>query len=156
METPEDVCNKKTKYASAKLANEDVERIRKKSTRPVVPSRAYYCTICNFWHLTSNISRSDLLKDKLIASLQEQNEELKEKLSEATKELTGLKDANSKGDRVAIRAEVRKDERVKHLTEKSNKLGKLVKKLRDDNSDLIAKNLSLERKLNQKNESENK
>ena len=153
METPEAVCKSKTKYASAKIANEDVERIRKKSTRPVVPCRAYYCTICNFWHITSNMSRSDLLKDKLIASLQEQVEKMKEEIEVLKKDV----DANTKGEKVAIRAEVRKDERVKHLTEKSNKLGKLVKKLRDDNSDLIAKNLSLERKLNEKNEAtENK
>lgn len=144
METAESVCKVKTKYATEKLAVEDIARIKLKSDRDVTPCRAYFCVVCNFWHLTSKISRSDILKDKMISKLQEEIEGLKTKLNDAIRELNGLKKATNKQDRVAVKA----DERVKHLTEKSNKLGNLVQRLRKDNSELITRNLSLERKLN--------
>lgn len=147
METAESVCKTKTRYPSERIAIEDIERIKKKSDRPVVPQRPYYCTVCSFWHLTSKMSRSDIAKDKAIASLQAQVEELTLKLNTATKQLNALVKATNKEDRVSVKA----DERVKQLTEKSNSLGKLVQSLRKDNSELITKNLSLERRLNEQN-----
>lgn len=44
---------KKTKYASAKWALLDIDRINKKSTRYKLPIRAYLCQFCGAWHITS-------------------------------------------------------------------------------------------------------
>lgn len=43
----------KTAYANEKMANEDIDRIKAKSTRDKKPMRAYHCNKCNLWHLTS-------------------------------------------------------------------------------------------------------
>lgn len=44
---------KKTKYANAKFALQDLDRIAAKSTRENRPIRPYLCHRCGSWHLTS-------------------------------------------------------------------------------------------------------
>jgi hypothetical protein len=50
-------CNK-VSFASEKFAMEHVDRIKKTSTRSIVPLRAYYCYEHKAWHLTSAPDKS--------------------------------------------------------------------------------------------------
>lgn len=47
----------KNRYASKGEADDDLARIRERSTREVVPVRSYRCDNCSFWHLTSQQQR---------------------------------------------------------------------------------------------------
>lgn len=55
---------KKVKYSTEEFALFDIERIKQKSTRNKIPSRAYLC-FCGSWHLTSKIDRKDQVINEL-------------------------------------------------------------------------------------------
>ena len=48
---------KKTRYRDKKLALSVVRHFAKTSVREKTPVRAYYCTDCNGWHITSQSAR---------------------------------------------------------------------------------------------------
>lgn len=73
-------CNK-VKYASEALALSDIARIRKKSTREKIPTRAYKCS-GGAWHLTS---RPD------IKTIQQELKELRSKYSQSEKQRLAYK-----------------------------------------------------------------
>lgn len=43
----------KVKYANKADANTVIKTLKRKSRRSKIPSRAYFCTDCGGWHLTS-------------------------------------------------------------------------------------------------------
>lgn len=130
----------KVQYTTEEFAIEDIKRIKLKSNRSRIPLRAYYCVRCNFWHLTSTKGPSD--NQKLELALQE-IEELKETNKQLRAEINVIKQApSSTGDKLAIR----KDLRVMELTERNKKISEEIRKLRTDNSNLIASNLQLRKK----------
>jgi len=43
----------KTSFANEKFALEHIEKIKKTSVSEFQPNRAYLCSTCNTWHLTS-------------------------------------------------------------------------------------------------------
>lgn len=51
------LCAKKKRYRSAREANNVIDGLSRFSVRDNVPSRCYYCDLCNFWHLTSRERR---------------------------------------------------------------------------------------------------
>lgn len=56
---------KKVMYASEQQANADIARIKQKSTRAKLPTRAYQCSKCNLWHLTSLPDYKSLYTEQL-------------------------------------------------------------------------------------------
>lgn len=133
----------KTKYTSEEFALDDIKRIKKKSIRDKVPTRAYLCKFCNFWHLTSS---QDWKKEALEKDLR--ITELTQELGEVKVELEKLKKATNREDRIAVKA----DERVKEANNRVAKQKELVRKLRESNEDLICKNIQLQKKLENGNE----
>ena len=106
----------KTKYTSQQFAIDDIERIKKKSTRSIIPIRSYYCS-CGFWHITSKIDHYEL-KHQI---------EVLEELNKI------INDQNKKDTEIAIRT----DERIVKLNQKIQKLYKLLSVIRDDKLNLI-------------------
>ena len=54
---------KKTTYRTSQLAWEDLERIKAKTDRQIIPKRAYKCKRCGNFHLTSKSTPKDKIKD---------------------------------------------------------------------------------------------
>jgi hypothetical protein len=52
---------KKVSFGTEADANFYIEKLRKTSTRPIIPVRAYLCEKCNNWHLT-HIQQEDIPK----------------------------------------------------------------------------------------------
>ena len=140
-------CNK-VQYGSESAANNDIERIKRKSNRATIPVRSYLCKICNTWHLTSKEDFS-----KVIPELRLEIDELKKEIEKLTilnrdlkTENSNFKSQGSKEERAMVRA----DERVKKLKEDINKKDKLINGLRKDNAELIYRILQLNKKLENK------
>lgn len=137
---------KKTQYTSEQFALDDIKRIAKKSTRDKVPTRAYLCKICNFWHLTSSQDWKESVRLKnlkitaLIEALNKQSEEIKTLKAE----IETLK-KTTREDRRAVRA----DDRVKEANSRVKKAKEALNKLRKDQTDLICKNIQLQKKIDQ-------
>ncbi len=47
------LCGSKKSYKNARDAHCALGLINRTSERETVPTRAYYCDMCNMWHLTS-------------------------------------------------------------------------------------------------------
>lgn len=125
----------KTQYTTEAFALSDIIRIKKKSTRENVPKRAYFCRLCNFWHLTS---QSDKLEERLNTKIAELQEEVK--VLKAERELFKK---TSKEEKAMVKA----DARLIELNTRNNALQKRNKAITKDNHDLIAKNYQLQKKL---------
>jgi hypothetical protein len=116
----------------------DIERIKRKSNRSVIPSRAYFC-FCGSWHLTSKVDK----KDDFITKLKIQIDELKSKVNELTKmNQDGLSELDKQE-----RFELRKDKMIKELREGLKTTQKHNKSLLKSNADLIHKNIMLQKEL---------
>jgi hypothetical protein len=126
----------KVQYTSERFAMMDIDRIKKKSNRDKVPVRAYFCDICDFWHLTSTKDKNTELKDNRILSLEAEIKTLKLKINE-------LEKSNNKEDRALVKA----DERVVELTKGLVKHKELIRKIRYESNDLISKNIQLQNKI---------
>jgi hypothetical protein len=125
----------KTQYTTEDFALSDIIRIKKKSTRDNVPKRAYFCGLCNFWHLTS---QTDKYEERLNAKITELKEEVK--VLKAERELFKKTTAEEK-------ALVKADERVKELNARNVAQQKRNKAITKDNHDLVARNYQLQKKL---------
>lgn len=133
----------KVKYTSEQFALEDIIRIRKQSNRSRIPLRAYYCNNCNFWHLTS---KADSSSEK-IATLQQ-------KLLEAEKTIKELKQSIQECEQKSIlskgeRKELKREQIIAEKDAKIKSLRETEKKLRNDISTLIAKNIQLGNKASE-------
>lgn len=126
---------KKTKYSIKQSALDDIERIKNVSTREVIPLRAYLCKICNTWHLTSALSKQDIF----MRELQQENRNLREE-TKLLKQQTISK----------IDHDAQVDIKCKKLGETINQKQKEIKRLKTDNSDLIAKLIQLEKNNSEK------
>lgn len=127
-------CSGKTSYSSERFANEDIERIQKRSKRAVVPQRAYLC-ICGSWHLTSKKSH----KQFLIDSLNSQILEHKTKIAALEKELSAIKIVPQEQ-----RKELMRDIVLTEIKKQNKALAESNKKIRKDNQTLMARNLKLQ------------
>jgi hypothetical protein len=127
----------KTQYTTEAFALGDIARIKKKSTRDNIPKRAYFCRLCNFWHLTS---RADKLEERLNAKIAELQEEVKTLKAELE-----LFKKTSTEEKALVKADVR----VKELNDRNHTLQKRNKAITKDNQDLIAKNYQLQKKLDE-------
>ena len=76
---------KKTSFNSEKEAIFSLEKIKKVSTKKVIPTRAYEC-FCGKWHLTSRLDIKDI---------QRENEELKRKNEILEKKVQALSKKNN-------------------------------------------------------------
>lgn len=129
---------KKTKYKDLAAAEQDIARIKKKSTRERLPNRAYHCPHCNGWHITSRPDHLETLQ---------QNTELKEKVLLLAAEVELLKEHlaaekshnNQKANRV-----IRTNDTVKQLNETINKKCAEITALKHDNYNYMAKNIALQ------------
>lgn len=128
----------KVKYADKKAADDDILRIRKKSTRAKIPTRSYLCT-CGSWHLTSqkeNIYEKNKRLENEIKTLEAQylsqkqeNEQLK----------NGINKEASKAARI--------DQRIIELNKGMTRLNKELKAVRSDRNSLISQIIQLKKKL---------
>ena len=57
--TPIPEC-KKVCYSTEHFALMDIHKIKRTSTRPLVPQRAYFCHVHESWHLTSSTCETEL------------------------------------------------------------------------------------------------
>lgn len=131
----------KVKYASKKMADEDIERIRRKSNRGTIPIRSYQCTVCagKPWHLTSKADKFKYTKDEM---------EDRKRILELTEEVRRLKEeiASLKSNtHLEINKEVKTDAKVMALNDTIKNLKKSLLLVRKDNSELIAKIVQLEK-----------
>jgi hypothetical protein len=135
----------KAKYASERFAMMDVKRIKKRNEADgnprKIPEYAYFCTICNLWHLTKQKQKGDEKSDKAIATLEE-------KIKTLNSEIDALKRLHSKEDK-ADRVLVKADARVKEIAGQVKKQNEIIKKLREDSEGLICKNIQLQKKIDQ-------
>ena len=131
---------KKTKFATEAFAEAAIKEMQKTSRRDKKPVRSYLCPDCKTWHLTSRPSREREEIERLRKIIYAKDAEIKE--LKAT--LEQFQAAESKQERNKIRV----DERVKQQQGELAALREKNKRLRNDNSDLITKMNSLERKLN--------
>lgn len=129
-------CNK-TKYGSQKEADWDILRIRNKSKRSVVPIRSYRCK-SGCWHITS---KEDLFKNSEIEMRNNKIASLEEEIKKLREENASLKSV----DRKEVMLEAKVDQRVKRLNDIASKNGKIISRLRNDNSELITRIVQLEK-----------
>jgi chromosome segregation ATPase len=115
----------KAKYCSEEFANNDIERINRRSTKQIKPVRAYLCE-CGYWHITSN---TDARHIKI--------QELEQQLKQVQEENQTLKSRERK--------EKQEDETLE-------KMKQTISKLRKDISDLVTQKIQLENKLKEINE----
>lgn len=138
----------KVKYADKITAELDIAKIKKRSTRDVIPVRAYLCPMCKAWHLTSKpdpkalFERVGKLEDTVVA---------------LSKELAGFKQSVVVQVSPQEKATILKEKQVAELLAKDKQIEKLkaevvtlrkkVSELRNDNHNYIAKNFSLQNKI---------
>lgn len=124
-------CASKVKFATEKDALFSLKKITKTSDRKVIPIRAYECNHCGNWHLTS---KTDRFEDQ-VAPFKAEIEALKLKISEQQQTIDGLTKRNNKEENIAVKI----DKRVKEMQTQVGKLTLTIKRLREDNSELINK-----------------
>jgi hypothetical protein len=125
----------KVSFGSEAMANEDIKRIKNKSTRQVVPTRAYNCNKCGGWHLTSQpnwIVHTKNLECKI------------EILETKVKSLEGLNSSLRIGE---IGKFVKKNEQQKQTIDNRNVT---IKKLQKTNVELMDNLIKANIKLNTK------
>lgn len=115
----------KVKYANEVFAKQDIERIRKTSTRKTIPIRAYLC-YCGSWHLTSK----DLPTVTRLKSVLDENNQLRA-------EIKLLKSQEQR--------QININKAITNLNKRLTERDKLIKSLRLSNNDLIAKNIQLQK-----------
>lgn len=125
----------KVKYTTERFALEDIDRIKRKSIRKKIPTRAYFCK-CGFWHLTSKPDK----RDEVVFALLDEIKLLKHKLDSLTLE-------KNREDRIQIKTDIR----IKELNERNKKLQKTNSSIRYDLSTVIAKNIQLQRQIDAAN-----
>lgn len=74
---------KKTSFANEESANHYIKKLKKTSTRSVIPVRAYLCEKCHNWHLTSIPTK----EQKVIDNLEKHIKNLKLKINKLEKKL---------------------------------------------------------------------
>lgn len=89
---------KKTKYPTEEGALLDIARIKRISNRNKIPQKAYFCTTCSSWHLTSKKSSQSRLQDKV--------KEYKDKLKEANETIKTLKEELKNKDIESLQCEL--------------------------------------------------
>jgi hypothetical protein len=138
---------KKVKYSTEQFAVNDIERIRKKSNREIIPTRAYFC-FCGSWHLTSKIDKKDIVISKLMVEISELKLKIDELSKIHKKELYELDKQE--------RYELRKNRMLEELKKVLKSTQKNNKSIRKTNADLIHKNIMLQKELDLIKSSKNK
>lgn len=116
---------KKVKYSTEAFAMQDVARIEKVSKRDKVPVRAYLCTRCKGWHLTS--SEDINVFKSLIESLKKENEDL---ILENKK----LKTGQNREENIIVKT----NQQIKILNKAIGKNNEIISKLRKSNKELAS------------------
>jgi hypothetical protein len=141
---------KKVMYASEQLANQDIARIKQKSTRAKQPTRAYLCNICNTWHLTSIPDYKKLYNDSLQEITQLKSGGYAKSLEIKLYKLQQKMQSVEKTSQSDIDKSLAADARIKTLNDTISKQVKTITRLQKDNSDLINKITVLNKKTEQK------
>ena len=136
----------KTKFATEKDAQFYINKIKKKSTRAVIPTRAYLCR-CGTWHLTSKkdfVVENNTLLLRIV--------ELEEQVKNLTKQVSNLKEDNislRSGSNKELSLAVKTDDRVKKLNDTLAINKSTLNILRKSNSELITRLVQLEKEKKQ-------
>lgn len=69
---------KKVKFATQADAEFYIQKLKKTSTRSIVPERAYLCQKCFSWHLTSSPDRNSVLLQKNLVKINELGDRIAE------------------------------------------------------------------------------
>lgn len=130
---------KKAKFATEKDADFFIQKLKATSKRAKIPTSSYFCQRCTSWHLTS-LKQNEW---KEAVSLKKQLESLKlahkEEVKVLKEQISLLKQENTK--------EVNVDSRIKKMNNTLLEKLKTINRLRQDNKDLISKNIQLEKRL---------
>ena len=124
----------KTKYATEQFALDDIARIKKSSTRAKIPTKAYLCEKCSFWHLTS---KDDIVHKQVLELLQE--------LTKLRKENEKLKNKHKEIQEVNV--SLQRDKLIKQLKTQLSKCEGQLKRAREESRQLITKKLLVEQEL---------
>jgi len=135
---------KKTYFATQKAADFYIEKLQKSSNRQKVPVNSYLCPKCNLWHLSSAKTHEKSLIDCLKAKIIELEKEVKQLKSENLL----LQQHNNKEENIIIKRDAIRKQAVKN----NEKLQEQLRKLRFDNSSLIAENYQLKKMKENENE----
>lgn len=131
---------KKVKYSTSKDADMAAAKLRIYSKRDIVPDRSYFCNVCSSYHLTSS---------KTV--IQDNNDYLSEKYNKIKSDYDklmisyNLLNKNTRDELLKIK----KDERVLIFSRTIDSLRKEVRRIREDNRDLITKNIQLQNRINE-------
>jgi len=140
---------KKVMYASEQQANADIARIKQKSTRTKLPTRAYQCTKCNLWHLTSLPDYKALYTEQLA-----ENQKIKSGAYVKSLELKVFK-LQQKLDTIGtftqskIDKELHIEPRIKTLNATISKQASQITKLKKEASQLINELIVLKSKTHE-------
>lgn len=147
----------KVSYRTEKDAEDHISKLMRTSRRRPIPLRTYLCPICHTWHLTKrpknayeNPAVTDLKKQ--LADLQEQSSQTINSLKEFIRaqkqhinELNQKISATANKERSQAEKEANVDARCQALLKTIANQGKTIAQLRKTNTDLIAKNLQLQK-----------
>lgn len=137
----EDKCHK-TRYANETEANNDLEKIKRTSTRSSIPIRAYFCPICSNWHLTSQQPYTVTKLKAISKELEDVKAEHKRVIAENKSLIAENKVLRDRNSQEATKF-IRRDQEIITLNQTILKKNKTIKVLMNDNSGLISKIIAL-------------
>lgn len=128
--------NKQKKYTCRKVRFSDensalftIKKINETASLKKKPNRAYLCSKCNSWHLTS---KPDLYV------LQDENKKLKSEIEKLNNSISDLKnEIKFLNDNKELRLKVKTDEQVKQLKHVNNIAMKKLKHERNESKEII-------------------
>lgn len=127
----------KTKFSSQQFALDYIKIIKGKSNRSKIPTRAYLCRHCNAWHLTSKLDYKAMYENELIKT-----GELKKQIEELIKQIAQITSKQLKKEKQKLKG----NPLVTQLQHQIQLLNQRIKKVKQDNQELIIENLKLKNK----------
>jgi len=120
---------RKVRFSDENSALFTIKKINETASLKKKPTRAYLCSKCNSWHLTS---KPDLYV------LQDENKKLKTEIEKLNKSISDLNNQiKGLNDNKELRLKVKIDEQVKQLKHVNSITMKKLKEERNSNKDFI-------------------
>lgn len=132
---------KKVKFDTKINADLYIAKLRRTSNRDKIPKRSYLCPHCRCWHLTSQQSYESLIIEDLKKQIGDLIEKHKKELQDLKNENQAIKQGANKQENIAVKT----DTRIQQLNKAINEKNRVISKLREDNSDLISRNIQLKK-----------
>lgn len=140
----------KTKFANEEAAKHAIRQIAKKNPTGKRPTRAYECSLCGLWHLTS---RPD------IEVIYEENNHLKTQVANLKHEIYLMnyeKNLMTKQERNEVAKETKKENMYQQLRLANNALRERNKRIQKDNRELLQTIIKLQNEIEKLKNENNK